>query len=281
MTVQLTSSAADTSGSSDLRDVLMRGTRPPRANAFTVTMTFGWRALLKIKHGPMQLFDVTVFPLMLTLMFTYLLGGAIAGSTTVYLQDLLPGILVMAILMITQYTGAALNSDRTKGVFDRFKTLAIWRPGSVIGAMLGDLVRYSIAGILVVLLGVALGFRPAGGVIGVALGLMVVLLFSFAISWMWTAAAFVMPTPHSTMAAGAIIIFPLTFLSNIFADPKTMPGWLQAFIDVNPVTYVVSATRNLMFDRPLGNDLLWVLVSSAVIVAIFGPLTMWLYKNKQ
>src|SRR5688500_19275910 len=125
--------------------ILATTPRPRAASALSASMTLGWRALLKIKHVPFQLFDVTVFPLMMTLMFTFLFGGALAGSPREYVQYLLPGILVQAIVFITVYTGVGLNSDISKGLYDRFKSLPMWQPAPLIGALLGDVLRYSIA----------------------------------------------------------------------------------------------------------------------------------------
>ena len=115
--------------------------------------------MLKIKHVPEQLFDVTAFPIMFTLIFTYLFGGALAGSTNEYLHYLLPGILVQTVVFITIYTGLGLNTDITKGVFDRFRSLPIWRPAALVGALLGDLARYTMASTMVIVLGLVLGFR--------------------------------------------------------------------------------------------------------------------------
>ena len=149
-----------------LRSVLLAGERPSRPGPVLTSLTFGWRALLKIKHVPEQLVDVTMFPIMFTLMFTYLFGGALAGSTQEYLQFLLPGILVQANVMITMNTGITLNTDIQKGVFDRFRSLPVWRPSPLVGALLGDLVRYSIGSAIVITLGLVLGFRPEGGAVG-------------------------------------------------------------------------------------------------------------------
>lgn len=147
----------------DLRAVLATGARPTRPTPpLAASLTFGWRALLKIRHVPEQLFGVTVFPIMLTLMFTYLFGDALAGSTQEYVQFLPPGILVQAIVMITVYTGVTVNTDITKGVFDRLRSLPIWQPSALVGALLGDVFRYSIAAVLILALGLAIGFRPEG-----------------------------------------------------------------------------------------------------------------------
>ena len=137
--------------------------RPPAASAWAATLTLGWRAMLKIKHVPFQLFDVTAFPLMMTLMFTYLVGGALAGSPREYVQFLIPGIVVQTIVFITVYTGVGLNSDISKGLFDRFRSVPIWQPAPIFGALLGDVFRYSLAATMVVVLGVVMGFRPQAG----------------------------------------------------------------------------------------------------------------------
>ena len=153
----------------NLRSVLASGERPKNANALSASLTFGWRALLKIKHVPEQLFDAVFNPIIFTLLFTYLLGGAIAGSTGAYLQYLIPGILVQTVLLITAYTAVNLNTDISKGVADRFRSLPIWRPAVIVGALLGDALRYTLASAIVLVLGLVLGFHPEGGVLGVLL----------------------------------------------------------------------------------------------------------------
>jgi ABC-2 type transport system permease protein len=260
--------------------VLAPGQRPPRPSALSASMSFGWRACLKIKHVPEQLFDVTAFPVMMTLMFTYLFGGALAGSTRAYLQFLLPGILVMSVVMITMYTGVAVNNDIEKGVFDRFRTLPIWRAAPMVGYLLGDILRYLLASAMIVVLGLVLGFRPQGGVLGVLAGVALLMIFSFAFSWIWTMFGLLMRTEKAVMGVSMLVLFPLTFLSNVFVQPETMPGWLQAFVEVNPVTRLVAAVRAAMAGNWDGSEVTWVLVSSALITAVFGALTMRLYNRK-
>jgi ABC-2 type transport system permease protein len=260
-----------------VRGVLASGTRPGRPSGLTTSLTFGWRALLKIKHVPEQLFDVTVFPVMITLLFTYLFGGAIAGSVDDYIQFLLPGILVQGVVMITMYTGVTLNTDIQKGVFDRFRSLPIWRPSALVGMLLGDAVRFTIASVVVLSLGLVIGFRPAGGPQGVLAGVGLLLLFAFAFGWIWTFLALVLRTPNAVMGVSMMVITPLTFGSNIFVDPATMPGWLQAFVGVNPVSDLVTGVRGLMNGLPVGSEVLTTVVWSAVLVAVFGPLTMRRY----
>ena len=165
-----------------LRSALSSGERPKRPNALSASLTFGWRALLKIKHVPEQLFDAVGNPIIFTLLFTYLLGGAIAGSTGAYLQFLIPGILVQTVILITAYTGFNLNTDISKGVSDRFRSLPIWRPSVIVGALLGDVARYALASALVLALGLVLGFRPEG-VVGVLLSVALLVVFAFSVSW--------------------------------------------------------------------------------------------------
>ncbi|HET7651707.1 MAG TPA: ABC transporter permease [Acidimicrobiales bacterium] len=266
---------------SELRSALSTRTRPPLATPWTASLAFAWRAVLKIKHIPMQLFDVTAFPIMFVLLYTYLFGGALAGSTHEYLQQLLPGILVMTVSWTTVYTGQSLNTDISKGVFDRFRSLPIWRPAVLVGMLLADTVRYAIGAVVVVLVGVVLGFRPDAGVVGVALAIALLLVFSFSLSWVWTAVGLKLPTPDSVMQVSMTILFPLTFASSVFVSVDTMPGWVQAFVKVNPITHLADAARGLMHGGVAGGDLLWVLAWSAAFVAVFAPVTMRLYNAER
>jgi len=257
-----------------LRAALASHEAPPLASRTSASLTFAWRAVLKIKHVPMQLFDVTMFPIMFVLLFTYLFGGALAGSPTAYLQQLLPGILVMTVAMITVYTGSALNNDIAKGIFERFRSLPIWRPAVLVGMLLADTVRYAGASLVVLTLGLILGYRPDGGVIGVLLAVALLLVFCFGLSWVWTTLAFRLQTPDSVMQVSMTILFPLTFASNVFVDPSTMPGWVQAIVDVNPISHLTTAARGFMDGNPDGSAVLTVLAWTVALVAVFAPLTM-------
>ncbi|MCT2590507.1 ABC transporter permease [Streptomyces sp. N2-109] len=264
----------------DLAALLVAKERPPRPSALSASVTFGWRAMLKIKHVPEQLFDVTVFPIMMVLMYTYLFGGALAGSTSDYLQFLLPGVLVMSVVMITMYTGVAVNTDIEKGVFDRFRTLPIWRPAPMVGYLLGDVVRYAGASAVMLAVGMIMGFRPEGGAGGVLAGVALLLVFSFSFSWIWTMFGLLLRSEKSVMGVSMMMLFPLTFGSNIFVDPATMPGWLQAFVNNSPITHLSSAVRELMAGGWPGEDITWSLLWSAALVLVFGPITMRLYNRK-
>ena len=254
--------------------------RPSRAGALSASWTYGWRALLKIKHVPEQLFDVTIFPIMMTVMFTYIFGGAIAGSVDGYVQWLIPGVFVQTLLMITMYTGLTLNKDISKGVFDRFRSLPTWRPAQLVGALLGDQVRYSLAGVIILAVGFVMGFRPDGGIAGVVAAFVLLLIFSFSVSWIWTVISLSVRSEQAAMGVSMFILMPLTFASNIFVDPETMPGGLQAVVDVNPVSVVVTSVRDLMSGTFDIGGVLAVLIYCAVLIAIFGPLSMVIYNRK-
>ncbi|MER5817083.1 ABC transporter permease [Streptomyces californicus] len=263
-----------------LSALLVGQDRPPRPSALSASLTFGWRAMLKIKHVPEQLFDVTAFPIMLVLMYTYLFGGALAGSTEEYIQFLLPGIMVMSVVMITMYTGVAVNTDIAKGVFDRFRTLPIWRPAPMVGYLLGDVLRYLLASFVMLTVGIIIGFRPDGGVLGVLAGIALLVVFSFAFSWIWTMFGLMLRSEKSVMGVSMMVIFPLTFLSNVFVDPKTMPGWLQAFVNNSPVTHLATAVRELMAGEWPAADIAWTLGWAGVFLVVFGVVTMRLYNRK-
>jgi ABC-2 type transport system permease protein len=262
-----------------IRSVLATERRPERAGRWSASVTFWWRAMLKIKHVPEQLFDVTMFPIIFLLMFTYLFGGAVAGSTGAYLQEVLPGILVMTVAMITMYTGLTLNRDIEKGVHDRFRSLPIWRPATLVGALLADAVRYTIASAVILGLGLALGFRPEAGPFGIIPAVGLLLVFSFSLSWIWTLLGLKMRSENALMGASMMVLFPLTFVSNVFVPPETLPSWLASFVDVNPITILVTAARGLMHGGDVTTEILIVLAISAGLVAIFGPLTMLAYRR--
>jgi ABC-2 type transport system permease protein len=262
-----------------VRTALSSGPRPPRASALAAAQAFGWRGMLKIKHVPEQLLDVTVTPVLFTVMFTYMYGGAISGSTGKYLQFILPGTLVMSVLFTTVYSGVALNTDMTKGVVDRFRSLPIWQPAPLVGAVLGDSVRYLLAGSVVILVGVVLGYSPDGGVEGVLGALLLVVVFSFGLAWVFTTLGLLMRSPNAVMNGGFMALFPLLFLSNAFVPPETLPKGLEAFVDVNPISQLVTAARGLMDGTATAGHIGIALGISAALTAVFAPLTIRLYQR--
>lgn len=261
--------------------VLAMRARPRPATAPSGVATLAWRAMLKIKHVPFQLFDVTVMPIMFTLLFTYIFGGALAGSPREYIQYLLPGVLVQTIIFITVYTGVGLNTDIHKGLYDRFRSLPMWQPAPLFGALAGDLFRYSVASALILIVGLILGFRPEGGVVGVLLAVALVMVFCSALAWCWIIIGMLVRTPESVMTTSFVFLMPLTFASNIFVDQRTMPGWLQAVVGRNPVTHLANASRGLMHGEPVWTEVVWVLVASAAIVLVSSPVAMRMYRKER
>jgi ABC-2 type transport system permease protein len=261
-------------------NALTSGPRPPQASALSAALTFGWRGMLKVKHVPEQLLDVTITPVMFVLMFTYLFGGAISGSTGEYLDYILPGILVQTVLFTTVYSGVSLNTDLTKGVVDRFRSLPVWRPAPLVGALLGDAVRYVLAGTVIVVLGLILGFRPSGGPLGVLAAMALTIVFAFGLSWVFTTLGLLLRSPSAVMNAGFMGIFPLTFVSNVFVDPDTLPGALEWFVGVNPISILATASRELMEGRAAGGDVAISLAVAAALTVVFAPLTTRLYRSR-
>jgi daunorubicin/doxorubicin transport system permease protein len=272
--------AVDDTDTAAVRRAIASTARPPRPGPLSAALTFGWRGMLKVKHVPEQLLDVTVTPVMFLLLFTYLFGGAIAGSTSAYLDYTLPGLLVMSVLFTTVYSGVSLNTDLTKGVVDRFRSLPIWRPAPLLGSLLGDSVRYVIAGTVIIGVGVALGYRPDAGVAGAVASLALVVVFSFGLSWFFCVLGLLLRSPNAVMNAGFMGIFPLTFLSNVFVDPATLPGPLQAFVDVNPISVLATACRSLMDGTPDGVAITVSLAVAAGLAAVFLPITTRLYRSR-
>ena len=281
MTLTPAADAQDVAWASPQAFTAMAATpRPPRPSALSTCRVFAWRAWLKIRHVPEQLSDVIAVPIIFTLLFTYLFGGALAGSPHRYLQTLLPGTLVMAVLLATMYTGVNLNSDHAAGVYDRFRTLPIWRPAPIVGALLGDTVRYLISSALVVALGLALGFRPHGGPGGVALGTALVVAFASALSWVFCWLGLVLRSPSAVSNLALLVLFPLTMASNTFVDPRTMPGWARAVVDANPVSHLVTTVRDAMAGHAGTGQAVAVLATAAATVVVFAPLTMRAYDRK-
>jgi ABC-2 type transport system permease protein len=263
-----------------LRKAISPTARPPRASAASAVLTFGWRGMLKIKHVPEQLIDATLTPVLFTVMFTYMFGGAIAGSTGEYLQFILPGILVMSVLFTTVYSGVALNTDLTRGVVDRFRSLPIARPAPLVGAVLGDSVRYLVAATVVVVVGIVLGYWPEGGLGGLLAAMLLVVVFAFGLAWVFTTVGLLLRSPNAVMNGGFMALFPLTFLSNVFVEPETLPSALEAFVDVNPISILVTASRGLSEGNADAGDILIVLGVAALLTAIFAPLTTHLYRKR-
>ncbi|WP_205649342.1 ABC transporter permease [Agromyces sp. LHK192] len=244
------------------------------------TLTMAHRGLLKIKRTPEQLFDVTLQPIIFTVMFTYIFGGAVAGDVQSYLPVIIPGILVQTVISTSIVTGVQLREDMEKGVFDRFRSLPIARIAPLSGALLADTVRYLIATTLTFTMGFVMGLRPEGGMLGVVAASLLVIVCAWSLSWIFAFFGVIARSASSVQGISMIVLFPLTFLSNAFVDPSTMPAPLAWFADINPVSHLVTAVRDLVNGAGIGADAGWSLVGAAVIVAVFAPLTVKAYMRK-
>jgi len=244
------------------------------------TVTMAHRGLLKIKRTPEQLMDVTLQPVIFTVMFAFLFGGALAGSVQAYLPQLIPGILVQTVITASVVTGVQLREDMDKGVFDRFKSLPIARIAPLSGALLADTLRYTIATAVTFIVGFAMGYKPGAGVGYAALGGLLVIACAWAISWIFAFFGVIARTAGSVQGISFLVLFPLTFFSNAFVPVNTLPQWLQWFVNINPVSHLVTAVRDLANSGTFGVDGWWALLGAAVIVAVFAPLTVRAYMRK-
>lgn len=244
------------------------------------SFTMAYRGLLKIKRTPEQLFDVTLQPILFTVMFTYIFGGAISGDVISYLPIIIPGILVQTVITTSVVTGVQLREDMEKGVFARFKSLPIARIAPLAGALLADTIRYGIATVLTIAMGYLMGYRPAAGLTGMLMGGLLVIFCSWAVSWIFAFFGVIARTASSVQGISMMVLFPLTFLSNAYVPVETLPGWLRWFANINPISHLVSAVRVLADTGAIGYDFLLSIIGALVIVVIFAPLTVRAYMRK-
>jgi ABC-2 type transport system permease protein len=256
-------------------------TRPRNSVAETLsqTLVMAWRALMKMRRNPAQFFDVSLQPLLFTAMFAYLFGGAISGGVQAYLPLLIPGIVAQTVLTTCMSTGVQFREDMDKGVFDRFKSLPIARIAPLAGPMIADLVRYLIAAGLTFVMGVIIGYRPGGGALGVIGAIALAVFTGWSLAWIFTWFGTIAHNARTVQGLSMLILFPLTFLSNAFVPVGTLPGWLQAFVKVNPVSHLVSATRALANNAMITSEAGWTLLACLVVVAIFAPLSVRSYRR--
>nr|WP_083459683.1 ABC transporter permease [Jiangella muralis] len=254
------------------------------------TMTLAWRTIVQVRHNPWELGDYSIQPIMFVLLFTYVFGGAIAGSTSEYLTFALPGIIVMNMLFITMYVGTGLNTDLTKGVFDRLRSLPIARWAPMAGRILADQVKQAWSIFLLLAIGMVLGFRIGTGVWSLLAAVGLLLLFALAFSWVSVLVGVLAKDPEKVQLFGFTALFPVTFVSNVFAPTSTMPGWLQPIVENNPVTILSDACRALMVgDDTIGTEwhvasattpVVQSLIWAAAIAAVFAPLSVWALRRR-
>ena len=249
------------------------------SEAVSQTLIMAWRALKKMRRNPEQFFDVTLQPLLFTAMFAYIFGGAISGNVHSYLPLLIPGIVAQTVLTTCMSTGVQLREDMEKGVFDRFKALPISRIAPLAGPMVADLVRYLIAAGLTFVMGVIIGYRPGGDVLGVVGAIALAMFTGWALAWIFTFIGTIAKSARAVQGISFLFLFPLTFLSNAFVPVSSLPGWLAAFVKVNPVSHLVSAMRDLANQAMISSEVGWTLLCCVVVIAIFAPLSVRSYRR--
>ena len=256
---------------------------PPRvslADTLSQTLTLASRATMKMRRSMEVMFDVTIQPLVFTGMFAYIFGGAISGDVDSYLPLIIPGLIGQTVLTACVATGVQLRTDMDTGVFDRFKVLPIARIAPLAGPMVADLLRYFIASALTFAVGIAIGYRPGGGARGVAGAILLAMLAGWSLAWIFTMFGIVGRNAQAVQGISLLVMFPLTFLSNAFVPTDTMPGPLRAFAEVNPVSLVITAIRDLANDGAVTGDVGWALLGCSVVIAVFAPLSVRAFNRK-
>jgi oleandomycin transport system permease protein len=254
--------------------------RPGPLTAVQNSLTLAWRSVLKIRTNPEDLFGLLLQPIMYLILFTYVFGGAIAGGTHEYLQYSLPGILVLSVVFATLGTGMMLSADVATGIFDRFRALPIARWSPLAGAILGDMVRYLISVAITLGFGMILGFRIETTPLAAAMGCLLILAFAVALCWMSALIGMLVKSAQGVQLWGFLVMFPLIFGSNILTQAQTMPGWLQAFVKVNPVTYLTEAERALLTGGPAATAVVRSLLWAVGIFVVFAPLAVAAYRRR-
>ncbi|NEE02166.1 ABC transporter permease [Phytoactinopolyspora halotolerans] len=255
------------------------------------------RSLTKTRRNPGEQMDALIMPIMFLVMFVYLFGGAVADSRDEYVQYLFPGILVMTtILAGLLATGLHINIDIKKGVFDRFRSLPIARGAPLIGSVLGDMIRYVIAVVTVFAVAYLMGFRVETDLASALGAVLLCVALGFSLSWLSVFIGVAVKDENVVTTVAFLGIFPLTFGTDMVAPKETLPGWLQAWTDINPVSHAMDATRGLLLDNPAAGSaastaastaansvaesvtatLLW----SAGFLVAFGALAMYAYRRR-
>ena len=254
---------------------------PPTQYFFRHVLALAQRSLIKTWRTPEALIDVTLQPVIFLALFTYIFGGAIAGgSTGAYLQFLLPGLLGQSIAMAGVALGQNLNSDIEKGVFDRFRSLPISRSAPLVGAVVADLARYLTLCVITLGFGYLMGFRVETNLVAAVAAVALSIAFALCFCWISVFVGMKARTPGAVQGIMFLLVLPLSFGSNTYVQTSTMPGWLQSFVKVNPLSHLVSTVRGLMTGGPVAGNLYWTLGWMAVLVAVFFPLAMRGYRRR-
>jgi oleandomycin transport system permease protein len=250
----------------------------PRFRGLRHALILAKRTLIKIARTPEQLIDVTLQPIIFLLLFTYVFGGALGGgSQHDYLEFLLPGLLGQTIAMSSISIGQNMNGDIAKGVFDRFRSLPLARSAPLVGAVLAEFFRYLLLCVIMVGFGYALGFRIATNPLALLAALGIAICFALSFAWVSVWVGMKVRTPGAVQGVMFLLVLPLSFGSNTFVKTSSMPGWLQAFVNVNPISHLVSAVRGLMLGGPVAVPIGWTFAWIAGLLLVFFPLALRAY----
>jgi oleandomycin transport system permease protein len=255
-------------------------TRVSPVEGLRQTLTLSWRTLVQIKHNPFELIDFSVQPVMFLVLFTYVFGGAISHSPHEYLMFALPGIIVQNSLFTTLNTGVGLSGDLEKGFFDRLRSLPIARFSPLLGRILADVAKQAWAVALLLIVGEILGFRIGTGPLEVLGGFALLLGLALALSWAIVLVSMIAANPEKVQIFGFVVLFPLTFTSNAFVRLESMPGWLQAWARVNPVTTLSDALRGLFVAGQVGTPIVRSLLWMVAFTVVFAPLAVRAFKRR-
>ncbi|MEU9488564.1 ABC transporter permease [Streptomyces decoyicus] len=251
----------------------------PRA-AVGQSLAIARRNLIQIKHDPSQLLDATLMPMVFTLVFVYVFGGAIGKGQADYRQYLIPGIMVQTVSFAAQVTGTALNLDFSKGVMDRFRSMPIARSAVLSGRILADVCRLALGQAVILAFAFLIGFRVRTDVAGVLAAVGLLVLYGVALSSIAAYIGLVIRSPQAVQSVGFLWMIPLQFGSSMFAPPSTMPGWLQAFVEVNPTTLVVDSCRGLLVGGPVAENVAGSLLWIGGVLLVFVPLAVRQYGRR-
>ena len=260
---------------------------PPGAPRFSEarlvpdTLVMAWRSLIVMMRNPGEFYDILIQPIMFTVLFGELFGGAIAGDVKAYLPTIVPGLIIMNALTTSQSVGVDLREDMDKGVFDRFRTMPMSRIAPVLGPMVSDVLRYLICTSLTVLTGYVLGYRPDNGWSGTVGAIALAAGCAWAIAWIFLLLGTIFSSAQAVTSFTVIVLFPLTFLSNAMVPTSTLPGWLKVFVRNNPVSHIVDGGRYLL-DGTTGSagDVRAAIIGSLLVLAVMAPLTILRYQRR-
>ena len=253
--------------------------RLPRSAIFVDAMVIARRNLIGIARTPQLLVFATIQPILFVLLFRYVFGGAIDVPGVSYVDYLIPGIIVQTVVFGATSTAVGLSEDMSKGIIDRFRSLPMSRSAVLGGRTIADLVRNVFVVLLMIAVGTAVGFRFHNGFLPAVAAVFVALLLGYCLSWVFAFIGLTVADPESAQLAGFLPIFPLVFASSVFTSIQSMPGWLQAFAKVQPITRAADTVRALTQGGPVAANLTWTLLWSIAFLAVFAPLAVRRYRH--